>query len=287
MLHKESQGLEVSSSLQVLEPGMYLFRYASQLPEGELICFTLQATPLGKGSIDFFPAEGVSRNTLARLGDCIVGRVKGAAAGLLITEYRQTEDGRLQADLRIDRIDTSAAIIRQPAPTPAASAIQALPLQLSGHIEYIGDTHAEGAWLGKPDSQARIEGFCIEWPDRPQGVDLAYQCSVLGAGQLPASLSGGFVGTRRRAAPINAVAFALVGPDAENYRLTGHAVFAGCTPQAIEPNQELRGPTGLEQLVALHIEVFPSNTQQEIDAHRPKSPWDSPEVNHSNGARSR
>lgn len=284
MLHQENQGLEVSSTLQVLEPGMYLFRYASQLPESALICFTLQATPLGKGTIDFFPAEGVSRNTLARLGDCIVGRVKSAPAGLLITEYRQTDDDSLQADLRIERIDTSAAIIRQPAMAPAP---KALHLQLSGHIEYIGDTSAQGQWLGDPHSQARVEGFCVEWPNRPQDVDIAYQCSVLGAGQLPASLSGGFVGTRRRAAAINAVAFALVGPDAEQYRLAGQAVFAGCAPQAIVQNQELRGATGLEQLVALRLEVFPSTTQVEINAPRTQSPWDSPEVTHSNGAQVR
>ena len=283
MLHTQDSELEITSSLKLLEPGMYIFRYASKLPEGEMICFTLQGTPLGKGMIDFFPAEGVSRNTLAKPGDCIVGRVKGAATGVLVTEYRQTGNPSLQADLRIDRIDTSEAIIASPL-EQQTQPTESYELLIAGHIERVGDTVVQDGWFGTPSAQSRIEGFVIEWPDRPEGVDIAYQCHVGGIGQQPPTLSGGYVGTRRQAAPITAVAFALVGPSAENYQLEGTVVFAGGTAYPIIPGEELRGPTGREQLVAMQLSVFPSSSRPEIAAPRSTSPWDSPEVLKTNGS---
>lgn len=284
MLHTQDGKLDVSSSIRILEPGMYIFRYASQLPEAAMICFTLQATPIGKGTIDFFPAEGVSRNTLAKLGDCIVGRVKGAVTALLVTEYRQTPDSSLHADLRIDRIDTSEAIIsRSHAPQVQPQTAPPAALLIAGHIERIGDTVMQDGWLGDPTGKARIEGFVVEWPDRPDGVDIAYQCHVGGIGQQAPSLSGGYVGTRRQAAPITAVAFALVGPEAENYRLEGSVVFAGGVACPVIPGEELCGPSGREQLVAMQLSVFSSSSRPEIAAPRSTSPWDSPEVIRTNG----
>lgn len=283
MLQTQDSELEITSTLKLLEPGMYIFRYASKLPEGEMICFTLQATPLGKGMVDFFPAEGVSRNTLAKLGDCIVGRVKGAATAVLVTEYRQTGNPSLKADLRVDRIDTSEAIISSQPKQPTQPA-EAYDLVIAGHIERIGDTVAQDGWLGAPSAKSRIEGFVIEWPDRPEGVDIAYQCHVAGIGQQPPTLSGGYIGSRRQKAPITAVAFALVGPSAEKYRLDGTVVFAGGAVYPVIPGEELRGPTGREQLVAMQLCVFPSSSRQEIAAPRSKSPWDSPEVIKTNGS---
>lgn len=283
MHHTQDSELEITSSLKLLEPGMYLFRYASKLSAEDMICFTLQATPLGKGMIDFFPAEGVSRNTLAKLGDCIVGRVKGANTGVLITEYRQTANPELRADLRIDRIDTSEAIISSQSAQPART-VETCELRIAGHVERIGDTVAQGGWLGSPSANSRIEGFVIEWPDRPDGVDIAYQCYVAGIGQQPPTLSGGYVGTRRQAAPITAVAFALVGPNAESYHLEGTVIFAGSFACSVMPGEELRGPTGREPLVAMQLSVFPSSSRPEIAAPRSTSPWDSPEVLKTNGS---
>lgn len=87
MQSPELDGLKISSRVTLLEPGMYIFRYASQPPADKPVCIALQQAPLGKGSIDFFPAEGVSKNMLTRLGDTIVARVKGGTTTVLITEY--------------------------------------------------------------------------------------------------------------------------------------------------------------------------------------------------------
>ncbi len=272
--------LKLQSRVLALETGMYIFRYASQLPEGQEVCITLQQAPLGKGSVDFFPAEGVSRNTLVKLGDCVVIRIKGGTGAVLVTEYHLAEHGIRNIDLRIDRIDTSEAIMKNasakpavqagnaapaieaPAPVAAPAVVQAAPaapisLVFEGHIERRGDVRVNDAWLGNPSSNARLEGFSVAWPNKPQGVDLAYSCTVSNQGKQPAALSGNFAGTRRKAAGIQAVTFGLVGPQQKSFQLTGQAVFAGCAPQAIVNGMEISGPTGRENLVAIMLSVTP------------------------------
>lgn len=293
--------LKLQSRVLPLEAGMYIVRYASDLPAGQEVFITLQQAPLGKGSVDFFPAEGVSRNTLAKLGDCVIVRVKGDVGALLVTEYHMVVNGVRTINLRVDRIDTSAAIMQetqkpvanafppaqpvpvaprtaQPslqAPANGAARLSAVPLRLEGHIERRGDVSAEnGWWLGAPDSAARLEGFTIHWPNKPEGVDLAYSCQVLG-GRQPAAMSGNFIGTRRRAAGITAVTFGLIGPKQKNFQLDGQVVFSGTPPQAILNGQELSGPTGQEHLVAIQVSVSPKS-----EAHAPRytSPWEDPAI---------
>src|SRR5690606_28432298 len=71
------------------------------------------------------------------------------------------------------------------AAAPAVPAAPAAPISLSfeGHIERRGDVTVRDDWLGNPQGNARIEGFNISWPTKPQGVDLAYSCRVAGLGK--------------------------------------------------------------------------------------------------------
>jgi hypothetical protein len=264
--------LNLSSRIAVLDLGMYIFRYA--VPTGEQhkkSCISLHQSPLGKGGVDFFPGEGISRNTLTTPGDCVVVRVKGAQAGVLITEFHpHNESNRIH--LRIDKIDTSA-----PAPIPAESCEPlanpaTYQIEFVGHIESRGDVTAPSGWLGNPDSSYRLEGFCANWVKPPEGVDLAYLCRT-GKGTEPhVGLAGTYIGSRRQAKPITSVAFALSGPNAADHELTGQVVFAGSPPLAISPGKELSGPNGTEQLVAIRVVVTPRAAQ----ASSPASPWSDP-----------
>lgn len=294
--------LKLNSRVLALEAGMYIFRYASKLPEGQEVCITLQQAPVGKGSIDFFPAEGVSRNTLIKLGDCVVIRVKGGTGSVLVTEYHLGNTVVPNVDLRVDRIDTSENIMKRPAaqPTlaesasvaPAANAAANLPsnvsplaipriaLSLEGHIERRGDVTVTDTWLGNPDSTARLEGFSISWPNKPQDADLAYSCQISGLGRQPAAISGNFVGTRRKAAAIQAVTFGLIGPQQKSYQLSGQVVFAGCAPQNIVNGKELRGPTGSEHLVAVAVSISAKGeaAAPAAAAATYQSPWEDPAI---------
>jgi len=280
---QKHDGLRINSRITLLEPGMYIFRYASQPTAEKSICIALQQAPLGKGAIDFFPAEGVSKNILTKLGDCIIGRVKGGVTTVLITEYYLANHEVEPVDLRIDRIDTSAAIMRNLNPAITAPDSAALPnialgaavLTLTGHVENTGDVSVVNQLLGDENGQKRLEGFAITWANKPQGVDLAYTTTLAGAGPGQKVMTGSFSGARNKAAAIIAVGFSLTGPERSAYELSGHAVFAGGERQAIVTDQMIFGPSGNEPLVALYITITP---QTEINALRHTSLREKPAV---------
>ncbi|WP_288404814.1 cell wall-binding repeat 2 family protein [uncultured Pseudomonas sp.] len=266
--------------LLTLEPGMYILRYASPDSAEEPCLISLQPAPIGKSSVDFFPGETVVRNTLSRLGDTLIVRVKNGAGTLLITEYQRADLPVRKVDLRVDRINTSVDIIRpeqQQAPVVASQALESaarverhgspLLLELLGHVQAQGDITAY-EWVGNTDQEARLEGFAIVWPNKPQGVDIAYSCKVADVLQ-PAVLSGNFSGSRGKRAPITAVAMALVGPRRAEYVLDAQAVFAGCDPQDLVDGQEVTAQQGQAKLVALHVLITP---RIEMNAARYQSP---------------
>lgn len=271
-------GLKISSRVTLLEPGMYIFRYASQPPADKPVCIALQQAPLGKGSIDFFPAEGVSKNMLTKLGDTIVARVKAGVTTVLITEYHMFDDVIEPVDLRIDRIDTSPAIMRTFAVVASAEPAPAIknqtataPFEITAHLQRTGEVVSSEGWVGAPDSDEFIESFAINWPNKPAGVDLLYTCMVAGSGPSRNVSTGTFVGVRGEGLPLICAGFSLVGPLRKHYELTGHIVFGNAEPQRLVTNQMMHGPTGTEPLVALHIAVTPVT---KMNAARSKSPWE-------------
>ncbi|WP_236522569.1 hypothetical protein, partial [Pseudomonas syringae] len=198
---------------------MYIFRYASQPPANKPVCIALQQAPLGKGSIDFFPAEGVSKNMLTRLGDTIVARVKGGTTTILITEYHMFDATIDPIDLRIDRIDTSPAIMRNFAIVTAAepsvgivSTPMPVALKLVAHLQGAGDVESTEGWAGEPEGTRRLEGFSVVWADKPAGVVLVYTSTVAGSGPSPNVATGAFTGTRGKSLPLVSAGFSLVGP---------------------------------------------------------------------------
>ncbi len=273
--------IALTSSLRSLETGMWIFRYvghAGTIPP----LVTVAQSCLGQGTVDFFPGEGITRNTLTKPGDCIIARVKGGNAALLLTEYH-AKGQPAQAQIRLDKIDTRAEALGSAQPThvaqqaPAFSAPQVaqsatgIQIKLLGHIERRGDVVANNTWLGDPNGNHRIEGFAIHCEGMPEGLSFGYSARSPGK-QPQAALAGNFVGTRQQAKPINAVAFNLGGPKAGDYQLKGEVVFAGQPPVQIVPGQEVTGPSGNEQLVALRISIE-ARTAQTYD-----SPWDDPAI---------
>lgn len=266
------KSLFIHSRIASLEVGMYLFRLvADAASEAATKTFlSLNQSPIGKGAVDFFPGEGISRNTLSKPGDCVVVRVKGGSAGVLITEYKPERETR-PVQLRIDRIEAGPKIEGTPKPSSTVPREDNVLLKLLGHIERRGDVSVTDEWLGDPTSAARIEGFSIDWAgNKPEGVELAYLCRVAKGSDPAIAMTGQYVGTRRQAKPITAVAFALTGIKAADYELSGQAVFAGQAPMAIAPDKELSGPAATEQLVALRVIVKHKAAQ----VSPPASPWD-------------
>jgi len=270
-------GLKISSRVTLLEPGMYIFRYASQPPADKPVCIALQQAPLGKGSIDFFPAEGVSKNMLTKLGDTIIARVKAGVTTVLITEYHMFDEVIEPVDLRIDRIDTSPAIMRTFAVVASTDSNQALPadtplpLTITAHLNASGEVVSNDGYVGEPGSDEFIESFAIDWAEKPIGIDLVYTCTVAGSGPCRNVSTGTVIGARAQGLPLISAGFSLVGPMRKHYELTGLVVFGAAEPQGLVANQMMHGPTGNEPLVALHLAVTPAT---KMNAARLKSPWE-------------
>jgi hypothetical protein len=282
-MDSNAPSIQVSSKLAYLKPGMYLVR----LVDGGLgSVLMLSATPVGRGSLDFFPGDGVLRNALSKVGDCIVVRVNNALGSLLLTEFHKPGQQQ-RVTVKIDQVtqenlasalssqgDTSADASLSSAHTPA--------VRLLGHIEKKGDIVSRDGWLGDPSSDLRIEGFEVTLSGFTERIKLNYAVLPAGAHKYTKIVSGGFVGSRQEAKAIKGVFFELSGPDAKKYQLSGQAVFLGQAPLTIKSGVELSAQTGKEPLVALHVSVVAkgsvSKTGSASKTAASASSWENPAI---------
>ena len=248
-----------------LQPGMYIVRFNAIPTLGEGAILSIAPSDSGV-KFDFLASEGVKNNTLFNQSDCIVVRCMGGEGNLLITSL--CKSGSRPVGTRVDKIAGATnrpgadvtGLGYQPQGQLPQPTRQSTPanLKLSGHLEMRGDITAQpGDWLGDPKTSRRLEGFAIDWLDRPEELDIAYSCVIGGLGRSPAVLSGGYCGSRQRAAPITALTVSLVGKNANSFELAMEAVFAGCPTQKMRSGVEVRGITGREQLVAINAAVSP------------------------------
>lgn len=283
-------GLQVISQLMLLDQGLHLIRIAeAQVPGATFL--SLNSTPVGHGKIEFFPAENVTDLTLRQAGDCIVARVSGDKAGLLVTEYKLGGGGG-EIKLRIDRVATQfppqagASPQASPAPpgftpaqtfTPAqaspfsqasAAAPVATPpvsVKILGHICGRGDMIASDGWIGDPNGTAGLEGFAIKAIGLPQDVVLTYSCRSSGAKQIQNAQDGAFVGSRGKSHKINSIKLELVGAGARNFTLSGAAQFLSGANFDIVNGVMISGRDNSDSLVAFVVSISPgSGAQQSI-----------------------
>ncbi|MEN9866671.1 MAG: hypothetical protein RL748_2261 [Pseudomonadota bacterium] len=204
-----------------------------------------------------------TQNCLLRSGaDCLALCVSGGPIELMVAGF-MSQPG-VAPVIKIDQIGLDVV-----AEQPTASAKLVVPgngISIIGHLEHKGDVVASsGQTLGDPGGSNRLEGFQIMWPDRPEGVDLAYSIAVEGVGAMPLVKSGNFCGTRGEARRITEVTIALVGPNAEKFQLEGSAYFSGGFALPVASGMPLGGPSGVEHLTALNLRAAP--------AGKASNPW--------------
>ncbi|HEY1043758.1 MAG TPA: hypothetical protein VGE60_07845 [Telluria sp.] len=273
--------MEFASSLLLLNPGVYILRHpkTGTVP---LSVARAPGSPKNNGTLEVIGTPGTDRTILRDGGDCLVMHVAGAPVELLVTAYIN-KPGTAVPALRVDKValDDAAPVPAEPASraaAPAAAKGGAQPIQIPahgvsviGHMERRGDLVAtDGELLGEPQANLRLEGFQVMWPDRPQGADLAYNIAVEGIGALPVVKTGKFCGTRGQARRITEATFSLVGPQAREFTLEGTAYFTGGFQVPVESGQPLGGPSGLEHLTALSLNVVKSKAK----AKPASNPWD-------------
>lgn len=256
----------LANTIVKLKPGMYILRHPKGgLPPLSLSRAAVDAEPGGRIEALYSPR---THGAVLRDGaDCVVMQVLDAPVSILVTAYLPHAGAAVPA-LRVDEIALDAgagAIAPAKAEEPKPKGIA-----LAGHIERRGDVVAQaGELLGEPGSDLRLEGFQVMWPDKPAGLDLRYSARSEGTGALPAVTSGHFAGTRNEARRVVEVTFSLTGAKATQYELKGKAHFSGGFQMDIAPDMPLSGPSGMEHLTGLKLQVVPAQPKQVT-----KNPWD-------------
>jgi hypothetical protein len=128
-----------------------------------------------------------------------------------------------------------------------------------GHVAGVGDVSvSSGEWIAGPTKPARIEGFAIEWPEKPKDLNLRYAVRIAGqpsAGNVMFD-AGGFAGTRGRATPLIGFTMEITGSASTGLQITADAIFLGSPQMRVAGKRiVLSGPTGREALVGLRIKI--------------------------------
>lgn len=246
--------MDLANSIVSLQPGMYILRHPKTgMPA--LSVSRAAANPAHNGSIQAIYTPGTEGSVLRDGRDCIVMQVLNAPVDLLVTAYL-AKAGAAVPTLKIDKIALEGAPVGPVAGKAGAVQVPAKGMSVIGHVERKGDVLASnGATLGDPKAGLRLEGFQLVWPDKPEGVDVSYSAKLEGGASLPTVTTGQFCGTRNAAKRIVSVTFALAGPKAGQHKLRGKAYFSGGNEVDISSGAMLAGPSGLEHLTALSVDV--------------------------------
>jgi len=296
-----NNAISVKTALKVLPPGMYTARYLGTYVKGEPadsstvarvnIPLAFSQAPIQmSGLIEFVSPEHVSNQTLAAPGDYLLLNVKGGDAVVAVSKYspRALTDN-VDAHWRIESLNQQLNTKSQPstnslpseraAPAKESPSTEAATEQfaLLGHVERQGDVRVSaGEWLGDPKSKARLEGFQVIWPQKPEEVTVVAGCK---AGQATQQVKNDeFLGTRQKATQITQLAVCLNGPEASNYQLNGEAAFSDGSLQQLGDPKAVAGSNG-SYLVAVRLSVAPN--QPAITPNQPassaRSRWLDPE----------
>jgi hypothetical protein len=257
--------MELANSLVTLQPGMYILRHPKTgLPPLSISRAAARAEHNGHVQALFTPK---TEGSVLRDGtDCIVMQVLNAPVDLLVTAYLEKAGVSVPA-LKIDKIRLDGDEVM-----PQRLEVPGKGLSLVGHIERTGDVLAKaGERLGVPDTNLRLEGFQVMWPDKPEGVDVEYAVRVERAGAMPPARTGSFAGLRNSAARVVGVTFSLTGPKADQYQIGGKVFFSGGYEMAIESGAPLAGPSGMEHLTALELTVSENKDAPKKNAWQPSA----------------
>lgn len=266
--------MNIVHSIILLQPGLYLLRH----PGRGLAPLGFSVAPDSQGSLKTLATnDGVLRSGR----DCIAAHVVDAPVRLTVLAYLR-HAGDEVPQLRLDqvRLDDAGAAQEQAqeqeqAPQQAAVAAPGAPaggrvfevpaqgISLVGHVERIGDALAlPGDVLGNAGDMLRLEGFQVVWPDCPPGVELVSTVVLEDHGAMPDAGIGRFCGTRNMARRIVEVTLTLGGPGAAGLALDGTAYFSGDYAIPVVSGRALGGPSGLEHLTGLRLQVVRARADQ-------------------------
>lgn len=257
--------------------GLYTLRFRTPLSDGGLVLSPpvaeVRCHPSSEKDIDLIFAPGNELRLLERAGSGMVVLAK-ADGVLVITVRASVANGSLAADFDLERVESALEAV------PLKSPTQRLPLPegiseflVCAHVSMRGDMAAHrGDWICGPASPGRIEG--IEVRSSGGELPLEYQVATAGRGGGWARWTsvGAYAGTRGRATPLIGVRFRLSSSAAPDLILKVDGVFLGSPVVSRSGREvELIGPSSLDPLVGIRVDVAVEAVEQETASNQGKT----------------
>jgi hypothetical protein len=239
-----------------LDRGLFLVRYASAEDEVRPPKVKVSPEPASDRNVSLVLHPDQKEPVLWRPGACLV--VRTATQSKILIEVTPARDGAsVAATVRMEKLTPGDAPFSQSHTNdPVSSSFGLDDLRVLGHVASIGDVIVRAnEWLAGPSAPSRIEGISIQWPGKPEDVDIGYSVKTA----RPQTVSGrtmdlgSFAGTRGKAMPVVGLTFELSG-GAADLQFNVEAIFLGAPATRITGRRiALSGPTGREPLVGLRL----------------------------------
>ena len=248
--------------------GLFAVRYvgADDTAQPPLVRITVE--PDSQAYVDVILHPDHEEPVLSHPGTCLI--VRAMRPGMLSIEVEPSQtNGSIAATVNIEPLIQGEAVPSEVPQRGTGQRIgaQAADIRILGHIAGIGDVYANAnEWLAGPAAPSRIEGISVEWPTKPESVDIRYSVKTA----QPLDISGrnvdlgAFAGTRGRAMALTGLMLELAGPDASLYRFSVEALFLGSPVMRVSGERVvMAGPTGREPLVGLRVALLEADSQND------------------------
>lgn len=249
----------------VLEAGLYLLRYQSTHALNDPPFIEVRPSDDDRGGISLLAGPRTSPDRLSSPGVYILVQAEYPGA-LNLRVCASRPGGSLDAEVRLERIVTATHQDDSVLP-PSHQTISSRPsegsssvngLEILAHVSHRGDTISRhGEWICGPDLPMPIEGIEIQWPNKPEGLELFYSVASGRRNQHRREIPlGQFAGTRGKSAPLLGLNLGIKGARARDFELRCDVMFLG-SPIVTKHGSELTfsGPTGREPLVGFRLSV--------------------------------
>lgn len=257
-----------------VDKGLLLIRYATADDERRPPKIRVLVNPKHANNIELVSNPDHQDAVLWNPGACLVVRASGPGQ-LFVDLVPLDEKGSTAATVKIETLSQGKAPTKSKAikhgkilardPRAAAMSFarhmddERQGVRLLGHVAGIGDVAVPAdQWIAGPTAPARVEGLSIDWPDKPEGVDVRYAVKLARPHAVSGRMMqlGAYAGTRGRALPIVGVTLELTGAAASGFRLSAEAAFLGSPVMRMTGEQvEMSGPTGREPLVGFRLRL--------------------------------
>jgi hypothetical protein len=265
--------------------GLFAVRYVGADDSAQPPRVIVSAEPDSAAYVDVILHPDHEEAVLSHPGTCLIVRAMRPGQLAIEVEPSQT-NGSIAATVNIEPLIQREAALSAGRPqqhaTERRGGVPAADIRLLGHVAGIGDVRATAnEWLAGPTAPSRIEGISIEWPTKPEGVDIRYSVKTAQPLNISGRIAdlGAFAGTRGRAMALTGVMLELSGPDASLYQFSSEALFLGSpVMRATGERVVLSGPTGREPLVGLRVALHEANSQHDENSRSDRLGQSSPKT---------